>query len=245
MSLPKPTVTLTCAYTRTGKDHLGKNVQHNTVENDWMIYGKTKDATFRVPDSVVLISYASSLKKMCLQERLHLSLSWQELEPVKDTLHVANPDDISDVRILRQWYIDFGAEKREINKDYWCIKAFEAHHGGTKNLMVTDFRFYNEYEYTRRAFCEDFFGDLTPTLPSSATHDLQTIRLYRSCVKVPDANIASEHNLDKFQTGFLGVTSVEEFFKARELFPQYKDYVLCNVDSRHHYMMYVMMNVMM
>jgi len=202
-----PIITLICGYTRHGKDTFGKDSETHSEYDKWLIFG-TCSSKFIRPQSIKLVSFAEELKQKTLVF-LGLNLDWKYLEPFKDTLQVADPQNPTDMRVLRAWYIWYGAEKRKEDLDYWCKSALPM--DTIKSVAVTDFRFENEYDYTKREF----------DVNQAKSHHLQTIRVFRSEVPIPEASIESEHNLDKFQTDFIAVTSYQDLKIVQQMFPQY------------------------
>jgi hypothetical protein len=228
---PKSAVFLTCGYTRTGKDTLFKSVAERCCccgsppdaavdsceccgsppeTNVWKIYSATTDSkppTWLIDDSVACrrVAFADALKHVAIKD-FKLPGTFIDYEHVKDTMILPGTSTT-----LRQHYINVGASKRALNPDYWCEAALGhllyRENSADELLFVTDFRFTNELEYTKKH-----------------AGSVQTARLFRSDVPVPPAGVESEHQLDGLLTDFLLVPSKEDFDAAVKLFPQYKEF---------------------
>jgi len=217
--LMKPMLTLICGYTTHGKDQIAKDIKDNQLfdSHRWIILSKNQNETLKFANPVKIVSYAAELKRETL-EFLRIGVPWKFLESVKDTLMLPHPDNENDVRVLRAWYIWFGAEGRKINPDVWVSKALDPFIWSNDNVMVTDWRFQNEFEYPAGKMCwktgiEAWY---------QGTHLMQTIRVFRGDAKIPADDIASEHSLDKIETDFLAVSKPSDISLAMERFPQYK-----------------------
>ncbi|CAH6421706.1 Hypothetical protein HVR_LOCUS1346, partial [uncultured virus] len=143
----------------------------------------------------------------------------------------------------RDIYIEWGASRRSQNPDYWCEATFISMLEMTTDLImksgsaqleadssnsqvddvwcvVTDWRYRNESRYLINKLSNY-------EIPAEQRSNILTVRLYRSEVPEPDANIDSEHDLDSVCTDFLLLRDdVEgELEKAIEKFPQYSEFV--------------------
>jgi hypothetical protein len=102
----------------------------------------------------------------------------------------------------RDVWINFVKNKLEGDINYFCKYL-----PNDNNYIVTDWRYLHELEYSLPKF-----------------KNINTIRVFRNCVEIPDNNIESEHNLDSCKTNFLLVDKEESFIDAIRLFPQYNQY---------------------
>jgi hypothetical protein len=200
---------LTAGYKRHGKDTFGQGVQNHNVDERWVIWGAPQAAPLVLPDATVLVAFAAALKKETI-EFLQLPGSWQQYEHVKDTLRVAHPDNSDDIRLLRDWYIWWGAEQRKKDVNIWCARALGHLTEEPQDTVVTDWRFLNESGYSNTV---------------NTDMHIQTVRVFREEAAIPDKSITSEHELDHVMTDYValppGVHQMEALLK---LFPQYKDY---------------------
>lgn len=205
------TIYLMCGYRRTGKDTLYNILSLGDSNNSfpWKIYGKEKGGnTFIIDRSrIIRFGFADALKEEVFNI-YGIPKNIPDLEKdVKRYRHYLTGEIIS----ARDAYIEYGANKRKEDIDYWCKKITNIPKG-ICSCIVTDWRFINEVEYV-----------------SSNFHTI-TIRLYRSEVEIPPKDVVSEHSLDNYLTDYLFVRDEEELKKATEVFPQYASYVyLCDV----------------
>lgn len=191
---------LVCGFHGTGKDHFYSSYS-KCDSSHWMIFGLTP---FSIKTDVKRLSHADIMKTMC-HEQYGLNSILQSLS--KDQALPSGLNGIpNDIVTLRDLYIMYSSKFKEIDINYWCkqVNIDHSHH-----YVLTDFRFPHEYQYAI-----DNYHDM----------DLATLRVYRSQVVEPPANMDTEHNLDEFQTTFLAVTSQCEFEIAVQRFPQYQNY---------------------
>jgi hypothetical protein len=218
---------LITGYRGTGKDSLFKLFQNNAQIMDfeeekniaefsdgscWFVFAEDTKFDFLLGSKKIQpkrIGFADILK----------------IETHRD-LHLPDPTNLAaydiykermliDGKNLRQHYIDFGQEKRSIDKDHWCRSAFEQY--PDSDICITDWRFKNEFDY-----------GLKDGVKNNCV--TQTIRVFRSNVPIPkklaDPTIDSEHNLDEIKTDFVLLSNKNDFDKLVLIMPQYKNYVL-------------------
>lgn len=198
---------LVCGYRRTGKDALAAIMsgQHIPARFKWRIYARDKTLKLERDLSCKRIAFADELKaEASAVYSIPLGVP-DEQKDIKQFIHYKTKWEVS----ARDIYIEWGNIRRNEDIDYWCRAAFESI-DESDICIVTDWRFPNEKEYTFRTF-----------------KDTVTVRVYRSDVPEPDANIESEHKLDDFQTDFLLIRDdfPGEFERTCSKFPQYKDYI--------------------
>lgn len=188
-------ITLVCGYRRTGKDTLYSMVNEG-VKFNWIVYSnKFSEINMK---KCVKISFSDTLRNEV--EKLYKISKPHDYDNVKD-LPICNG------RSYRDILIEHAALRLDQNKYYWVENAHDWNNNNI-NVMVCDFRYKHEYEYIEKS-----------------GNDIMTIRLFRSEVEIPGKDVTSEHGLDDFLTDYLFVTSEEEFEKAVEIFPQYKNFV--------------------
>jgi hypothetical protein len=213
---------MNCGYRRHGKDELGKALVLKDSPFRWVLLGKDLTVLPRAGilpghgasalTDLQLVAFAAQLKRDTL---IWLGLRvphWEDLEPVKDSLRVPHPTNITDIRLLRDWYIDYGSQMRAIHLDYWCHRGlgdFTVQEEGQGHPVVTDWRFLNEMTFAFRNF--------------SADH-IQSVRVFRADAPIPAADIESEHQLDKYETDFLALPSITHLPEALKHFPQYAEH---------------------
>lgn len=206
------TVILVCGYKRTGKDTLMSILAGTTSRFHWRIYKHPSALQKRFDHEIYIrTAFADALKR---EAGIEYGIPLEVPDSDKDSklyVHYQTGELVS----ARDIYIEWGSIRRSQDIDYWCKAAFNTiKSDDNAAYVVTDWRFSNEGNYVTRAF------------PS-----VITVRVYRSDVPEPDANIESEHQLDYYQTDFLllsdGVDG--EFERAVQKFPQYANYVECEV----------------
>lgn len=191
---------LVAGYKGSGKDTLYLQVSGKKQFN-WMIYRRPGSKKLDFLPNIKRVAFADPLKRTVieyLQKHYDSNITLEYCESHKE-------DKVYDGKSYRDYCIEEGRVKREININHWCELAL-LDYDSSKNYMITDFRFTNEYDY------------------SSSIDKCITIRVYRSCVPIPDKHIESEHALDNFETDYLLVLSEDEFRESIKLFPQYKFY---------------------
>lgn len=153
---------------------------------------------------------AASLKEMT-HERLGLQIPIELWDTVKDAVLVRDPDDGGTLHTIRHYYLKYGAEACAGDPAVWVRKTLAAF-DGTSHWSLPDWRKPLEY-----AFIRDRAAQLGVRLT--------TYRIFRSAVPVPGPNSPLEHDLDDTETDMLCVQSTEDFVRACEIFPQYKQHV--------------------
>ena len=194
-------INLITGYKRTGKDTLIKMLNGQEAFN-WIVYVHPNSPNRFIIEPNDRISFADKLR-----------------QEVNDILNIPDPIDydayketiIRDGKTYRDFLIEHAAKRRNEDVNYWLNKATDWDNiNSNSKISITDWRYPNELEFLNK------LKHLTVT----------TIRLYRSEVPIPPANVSSEHQLDDILTDFLFVSPNKgEFEKACLLFPQYKDYV--------------------
>ena len=209
-------ITLVCGYRRTGKDTLAAQINdpHPIQVFTWHAYGEpiengSTGKIFRIHPSRQ-ISFARKLKEE-VREMLDLDPDF-DMEPHKDSLKIQG-------KLLRQHLIDHGITRREQDPNYWCKAAFEDVNSG-ESIIVTDWRFPNEYDYVLN------------WVNCRSNITLQTVRVFRKDVPIPP-NTPSERSLDTIQTDFVLLPQINEEDERKALashFPQYIGYIISAVD---------------
>lgn len=202
-------VVLLAGYKRTGKDTLYKQLRAYPGETvaAWSVYCHAEAIkAFPTLINVKRLAFADALK-----------------EEVAEHYHMSVPDDMKDERVFdcldvqhksaRDLYTEWAKIRRASDPEYWA-KLLGSQIKRNGKYVVTDWRFPNEYTY----------------LDERVTK-LVTARVFRSHVPIPAASEESEHALDTWATQYLIVPESlhdEDFRKAVEVFPFYKDYVQCD-----------------
>lgn len=200
---------LICGYRRTGKDVLFNILSGMEAPErfQWRIYKQNEHKDLVKRNNYIRSGFADKLKQEA-SEQYNIPLIIPDAEKdIKQFKHYKTGQLVS----ARDIYIEWGSYRRSQNINYWCQAAFDNITKDSDDIcIVTDWRFKNEVQYVLDAF-----------------NNVTTVRLYRSDVQVPDINIASEHELDNYQTDLLLIRDnvEDEFQKAVTLFPQYKDYI--------------------
>jgi len=186
---------LVCGYRRTGKDTLVK-MFNGELPFNWIIYRDPDSEKCLDVKPVRRIGFADKLRQE-VNQLLNLTDNF-DYETFKETI-------VSDGKTYRDFLIDHGGFRRSQDVNYWVKQVLPM---VTDESMITDWRFVNELLYLQTNLVT-----------------ITTIRLFRSEVPIPPMNIDSEHNLDNTVTDFLLVTDEQEFVKACEIFPQYKNFI--------------------
>ncbi len=203
---------LICGYRKTGKDGLYSILTGSTLEErfQWRVYRNGSSSDLK-SEQYIRISFADRLKVEASSIYNIPEIISDEDKDIKQFIHYKTGELVS----ARDIYIEHGTYRRNQDIDYWCKKACESIDNSSETLyLVTDWRFNNEVEYM-----------------SKFSQNLFTMRLYRSDVPEPDIHIASEHNLDNYQTDLLLLPDnyPDEFQKAIKRFPQYTLYIPCEL----------------
>lgn len=200
-----------CGYRGTGKDYLFEQFNGNK-EFNWKIYHNPKSPKPFPKDHqhCIKVALAYELKKSVMVKivfgvhKLSVDLDWLDLH--KD-------QKIFDGKSFRDFCIEEATAARKIDENIWCklspLSSYDPMTGET--YFLTDFRHWNEHRY-----CVEIADEIT------------SIRVFNSEIPIPPKEINSEHNLDYFLTDFLLLRKEEDFIRAVELFPQYKNYVPLN-----------------
>lgn len=196
-------IALVTGYSKSGKTTLPQ-LFNKTKGWNYSIYSKDTKTQLQIYGKVNEVKIAKIIRReLEIEDNVN---NERKYEDMKDKLFMGNYTyrDILEQQILY-----------ERKKDpYYFIKKCYAHYiagNENQNLMITDFRFPEEYDY---------LTNLNPT----------TIRIFR---KVPEiksekySEYKSEHALDSFKTDFLFIPyneSREGFWNAIAKFPQYSNY---------------------
>lgn len=200
-------IILICGYRRTGKDTLCSTLINSYNEFKWRIYKHPTNLSKTFNSSTYRRTAFADALKIEVNEEYNIPLNIADSDKdTKQFVHHKTGAIIS----ARDAYIELGTLRKEHDKDYWCKKAFT---DDNTTFVVTDWRFYHELNYVNENF-----------------KDIITTRVYRSSVIEPPMNIESEHALDDYRTDFLLLPdSIDEFAKVVERFPQYVEYVACEI----------------
>lgn len=206
-----------CGYRRTGKDKFYDIISGNCDNNrfKWRIYrDPDENRSFVESGKIKYVkkSFASELKNEASSVyNIPAKISDNDKD-LKQFKHYKTGQLVS----ARDIYIEWGKYRRSQDINYWCEKVLVSiiseNIDDTLRYIITDWRFLNEDNYIANKY-----------------HDRMTIRLFRSDVPIPDKNEESEHQLDNYKTDFLLIRDDlnDEFGKAIEIFPQYKEYIQC------------------
>lgn len=205
---------LVTGWRRTGKDTLCGQLRNpptqdplSEIKKNWQIYrapNSTKE--FPVPsDQVKRVALADILK-----EEVHAELA-------KEGITITNPEEwkdkpLPDGTTLRDLYMQRGLQRRQEDIHYWCRQALAKHIDSGDylhdTLCITDFRFPDELEYFSKV---------------EYIKSIITIRVYRSVVPVPPADVSSEHSLDYLLPDFVLCAHGDEA-NMKKAFPQCREY---------------------
>lgn len=206
-------IILVCGYRRTGKDQLYDILARQSMPErfKWRVYKHPSciNETFDLSRTHVRIAFADVLKREASEQYKIPAVVSDAEKDIKQFNHYQTGEMVS----ARDIYIEWGSIRRAQDPNYWCKVALNP----IRDLqditaVITDWRFRNEARYTLNTFKR-----------------VTTVRVYRSDVPEPPADIESEHDLDAYKTDFLLIRDdkPDEFAKAVEHFPQYREHVAC------------------
>jgi len=202
---------LLTAYRRTGKDYFAAILQGKQVPHfKWLAYRPPNVQGVKLKiQPYKQMSYAKALK---IETSNIFEIPEFVSDAEKDVPQYIHKDTGALVS-ARDLYIEIGAKRRAQSLDYWVKFVCDDYDQSPPETVavITDWRFPNELLYTRQRY--------------TAPEDVVTVRLFRSDVPIPPADVDSEHSLDAEATDILLVPSHEDFVVAKTLFPQYSDYV--------------------
>jgi len=206
---------LITAFKFTGKDKIVQYINDDCKKEfkmEYRVFGPKEGAKMKEFHQFTInhslrVALADPLKNETHHYLKLQNCKSNSFEHVKDNALFQDPYNPSIYKTIRQWYIEFGAQKKKEFGDYYWIDR--AHHVvetnlNNQNVSVTDWRFKCENKPLK---------DGTKPL---------TLRLYRKEVKEAPMNVDSEHNLDDELTDFLLVSPDSEQ-QVFERFPQYND----------------------
>lgn len=195
---------LICGYSGHDTNMFGMQMCNDRIDPTWKILMAPGDDFDFYPYSMVFYAFGVNVKTRT-HEYLKLDgVKFDSFEYVMDKAMFEDPNDQSDLRTIREWYIKIAARERAMDpncfKDivYKSIKHND-HPKGVVGHVVMDWRYPNEHK-----------------------EGTVTIRVHREGVAIPEHE--SDHHLDDILTRFVFFTGDEQRIKER--FPQYKDYVL-------------------
>lgn len=206
---------LLCGYRWSGKDTIFNVLADKSMSGRfvWRIYKHPSrlDQTLECDDSNSTqyhrIAFADTLKQEAGIEYGIPRMIPDSEKDIKQFKHYKTGKSVS----ARDIYCEWGAIKRCQDPDYWCKMAFKSVPiDNDICCIVTDWRFRNEEQFVTRSLT-----------------NVVTARVYRSEVTEPDINISSEHDLDDYQTSLLLAPDDQDFDRAVNRFPQYRDYIPC------------------
>lgn len=197
-------VVLICGYSKTGKDTLYKQIcGQSDIPLNWIAYhhGELNSIENTKKSNYKRGAFADVLKREVNQM----------LNVPEDYDYEANKDNVyKDGKTLRYYYIEHAAKMRDINPDHW-VEQLMKDYIHRKNepivLFITDWRYPNELEYIKKYFDK-----------------VLTVRVFRKEVKIPNADVISEHQLHDVSTDLLLVRDEADFALACEIFHQYENY---------------------
>jgi hypothetical protein len=170
-------------------------------KENWLVYGL--DPTLMrqciyVPGTRVSLM---DRVKTEVSKTLGLPLSASQIDGLKDSLKVGG-------RMLRE-YIYESIGKTMLKDKYFYEKQFLVNLDPNELYIVCDHKMNVTLDYLKEN-----------------NISFATCRVFRGEGPLPPPTEKSEHGLDKLKTDFVLVPSETDFEKAKEIFPQYKDYQL-------------------
>lgn len=202
---------LLTAYRRTGKDYFASILQGKQVPHfKWIAYRPPNAQCEKLQiQPYKQMSYAKALK---IETSNIFGIPEFVSDADKDVPQYVHPVTKAQVS-ARDLYIEIGAKRRAESLDYWVKFVCDDYDQSPPETVavITDWRFPNELAFTKKRY--------------TAPGDVVTVRLFRSDVPIPPADVDSEHALDGEATDILLVPSHDDFLAATKLFPQYSEYV--------------------
>lgn len=174
---------LITGYRGMGKDYLARHGLDNYV---LLKHHKSQAKCDYHPDKFNLMKFATPLRKLLNGYFTPDVISPHSFEQRKDDITYLNYEGS-----LRTFFIEIARATRRVDQDFFAKRLdMEIE---DENVVVTDWRYPNEYEYLKRH------------------NDVTTIRVYREydhhgrLMNLPSIEDDSERSLDSFKTDFIAI----------------------------------------
>jgi hypothetical protein len=195
----KRLIVLLCGFKGTGKDTLCNSIISNCNVYNWKIYN----------DSGEEVTFSNNFQRVAFADKVKEEVYEIYGIPTDDSTKDKKQYDYVDNKYIpgttysaRDVYISLAMNRKKVDPLYWVKKAIEDIDASGSNIIVTDWRFPEEYEYLR----------------SLDTFDVITIRLFRTSINV--TNDPVENRLDNYKTDLYAL-SLESKSDLIKRFPQY------------------------
>lgn len=200
-------IILVCGYTKTGKDTVCNQFSRSSsIPFNWNIYKNSFKRDIRdliLNHTFIRRASADAVKKShCSTYNLDINM----IEEEKDKLFI-------DGKTHRDFLKELATIERSKYIDVWINKSTSdlVYDHTSKNIVViTDWRFENEWYYVYNMFPPD---------------SIITIRLFSPIIPIPDQSIISEHELDNWTTDYIFVRD-GDLNDVVMIFPQYENFTL-------------------
>ena len=162
-----------------GKKRSGKNFVGNIL-NKYL-----SEQGYKVKE----VSFAEALKEDVAKI---LGITLEQLEQMKeDDVYLESDKDCNTVSTIRQILQNYGMMRREENPDIWVEKALpKIFDNDSEVIIITDFRFENEYTYLYNIYSRDIHFSPNPC-------KINTIKIENCNLEDNDQHI-SENDLNDF-----------------------------------------------
>ena len=162
-----------------GKKRSGKNFVGNLL-NKYL-----SEQGYKVKE----VSFAEALKEDVAKI---LGITLEQLEQMKeDDVYLESDKDCNTVSTIRQILQNYGMMRREENNDIWVEKALpKIFDNDSEVIIITDFRFENEYTYLYNIYSRDIHFSPNPC-------KINTIKIENCNLEDNDQHI-SENDLNDF-----------------------------------------------
>ena len=184
-----------------GKKRSGKNFVGNLL-NKYL-----SEQGYKVKE----VSFAEALKEDVAKI---LGITLDQLEQMKeDDVYLESDKDCNTVSTIRQILQNYGMMRREENNDIWVEKALpKIFDNDSEVIIITDFRFENEYTYLYNIYSRDIHFSPNPC-------KINTIKIENYNLEDNDQHI-SENDLNDFDFDMIINNDIifENEYKALEYF---------------------------
>lgn len=246
--IKKDTIYMLCGYKKSGKDTLCNIMNNSSEKFMWEVYANPRiKEPFKI-SKVIHKSFSHQLKKEVFKKLTKEGLydemlSFDDIESIKDEVIPSFESFNNNLQIVfskeltfRDFLIEFAKQERNKDPDVWCKKAFpdgldlvksneedkffgfDNKIDNVKDIMITDWRYPNEFEYIKNLVGETNYKIITIRIFSSATLN----NIYNS-----EEEEDIECMLDLVEPDYFFIRKInkdQEFESAKNIFPYLKNY---------------------
>lgn len=173
----EPKIYLISGFKGMGKNYLSRC---SDIESEYKAYYSCEYGGTRIPKSLEGKEYcfARPLRNL-LDAYMGISMTDEEYESIKDT-----PDKIPYRGTIRDYFKAIAIATRDLDPDFYALRAIQEIGDLTQNIIITDFRYPNEYEVLAGRYGKE---------------NIITIRVHREIKgSEPQLDLPSENSLLSF-----------------------------------------------